>query len=178
MNTETILNFWFNELSPEQWWKKDPELDQSISSRFATLHHKATLGELAEWRNTASGCLAEIIILDQLSRNIFRNKPQSFAYDGMALVLAQEAMRREMHQQLSVSQKAFLYLPFMHSESMAIHLQALKLFAEPGLEYNLDFEKQHASIIERFGRYPHRNVILGRQSSEEEKLFLLEHPGF
>lgn len=178
MNAETILNFWFNELTPEQWWKKDPELDQMITSRFADLHHQATLGELATWRNTVEGCLAEIIILDQFSRNIFRNKPQSFAYDGMALVLSQETIRRGIHQQLQATQRAFLYLPFMHSESMAIHHQALKLFAEPGLENNLDFEKQHASIIERFGRYPHRNVILGRQSSEAEKLFLLEHPGF
>jgi uncharacterized protein (DUF924 family) len=178
MNAETILNFWFNDLTPEQWWKKDPDLDCMITSRFTSIHHKACLGELADWRHTASGCLAEIIILDQFSRNIFRNKPQSFAYDGMALILAQEAVRRGIPAQLSIAQKMFMYLPFMHSESMAIHHQALKLFSEPGLEYNLDFEKQHASIIERFGRYPHRNLILGRQSSEEEKLFLLEHPGF
>ncbi|KTD59186.1 DUF924 family protein [Legionella shakespearei] len=178
MNAETILNFWFNDLTPEQWWQKDPDLDRMITSRFTSVHHKASLGELADWRHTVSGCLAEIIILDQFSRNIFRNKPQSFAYDGMALILAQEAIRRGIPAQLPTVQRTFMYLPFMHSESMAIHHQALKLFSEPGLEYNLDFEKQHASIIERFGRYPHRNLILGRQSSKEEKLFLLEHPGF
>lgn len=96
----------------------------------------------------------------------------------MALVLAQEAIRRELDLQLPLVQKAFLYLPFMHSESLAIHQSALSLFSQPGLISSLNFEKQHAEIIERFGRYPHRNIILGRVSSEEEERFLLENPGF
>ncbi len=178
MNVETILNFWFKELTPQQWWKKDPLLDEHIKSRFALIHHHATQGELFEWRDTAEGCLAEIIILDQFSRNIFRNQPQSFAYDGMALVLAQEAIRKEFNKQLSTSQKAFLYLPFMHSESLEMHQHALKLFAEPGLESNFDFEKKHLEIIKRFGHYPHRNSVLGRPTTDEEELFLKDNPGF
>jgi uncharacterized protein (DUF924 family) len=178
VDVESILDFWFNYLISAQWWKKDPDLDQVIRSRFASIHHQATLGELSDWRNTVEGCLAEVIILDQFSRNIFRDKPQSFAYDGMALVLAQEAIRRALHQQLPPSQRTFLYHPFMHSESLTVHHQAFQLFAEPGLEHSLIFEKKHAEIIKRFGRYPHRNAILGRHSSKEEQLFLRKHPGF
>lgn len=177
MNAQTVLDYWFS-LSPAQWWMKDSKLDQDIQSRFASIHHHAISGELSQWRDTAEGCLAEVIILDQFSRNIFRNSPLSFAYDGMALVLAQEAIRRSFDKQLTTIQLPFLYLPFMHSESLLIHKHALQLFAEPGLESNLDFEKKHLDIIKRFGRYPHRNKVLGRESTQEELIFLKDNPGF
>jgi|TARA_R110002126_G_scaffold110918_1_gene248470 uncharacterized protein (DUF924 family) len=178
MLAEAILTFWFNQLSPAQWWKKDAEVDQLITQQFSIVHHQATSGELFGWRATARGCLAEVIILDQFSRNMFRGTPQSFAYDGMALSLAQEAIRRSLDQELSLSERSFLYMPFMHSESLAIHQQALNLFLAPGLEQTLDFEKQHLEIIKRFGRYPHRNAILNRTSTDEEKEFLKQHAGF
>ncbi|MDF1646955.1 MAG: DUF924 domain-containing protein [Legionellaceae bacterium] len=178
MKADNILDFWFNQLTPEQWWKKDIELDQLITSQFSLIHHQAVQGELSTWRETAEGSLAEVIILDQFSRNMFRNIPKSFAYDGMALVLSQEAVRQKLEQQLSVLERSFLYMPFMHSESLHIHQQALHLFSEPGLEQTLAFEKQHFEIIKRFGRYPHRNDILQRVSTEEEKHFLTEHTGF
>ncbi|KTD61160.1 DUF924 family protein [Legionella spiritensis] len=178
MTIKTILDFWFHQLTPEQWWKKDAAIDRAIRNQFASIHHQTRLGELSAWRETAGGCLAEVIVLDQFSRNMFRDSPQAFACDGMALVLAQEAIRRGLNKSLPPEQRAFLYLPFMHSESLKIHQQALQLFSEPGLETNLAFEKQHADIIARFGRYPHRNAVLGRVSSEEEKAFLLQHPGF
>jgi len=169
---ETILKFWFEELTPKQWWVKDPKLDQEIVEKFSDLHAAAVAGELSEWRKTALGRLAEVIVIDQFSRNIFREKPQSFAYDAMALDLAQEAIRTGAHQELIPEKRAFLYLPFMHSESKEIHEIAVKIFSEQGLEQNLDFELKHKAIIDRFGRYPHRNEILGRPSTPEELEFL------
>ena len=111
-------------------------------------------------------------MLDQFSRNIWRDTPRAFASDGMALVLAQEAVAECADQQLPVKWRAFLYMPFMHSESLRMHEQAMKLFSAPGLEDNLRFEQRHRDIIERFGRYPHRNAILGRPSTAEEAAFL------
>ncbi|RMH18945.1 MAG: DUF924 domain-containing protein, partial [Gammaproteobacteria bacterium] len=123
-----------------------------------------------------TGRLAEIIVLDQFSRNLYREDPRAFAQDALALALSQEAIAQEADQALSASQKAFLYMPFMHSESAIIHEMALKLFDQPGLEGNLDFEIQHKTIIDQFGRYPHRNAILGRSSTEAEQKFL-QNPG-
>jgi len=131
---------------------------------------------LFDWRSNALGRLAEIIVLDQFSRNIFRDQSSAFAWDAQALVLAQEAVTAGALEQLESSQQAFLIMPYMHSESKMIHEQAIKLFSRPGLEFNLDFEKRHKVIIDRFGRYPHRNEILGRQSTAEEQEFL-KQPG-
>jgi hypothetical protein len=128
--------------------------------------------ELWTWRATAEGRLAEIIVLDQFSRNLYRDHAESFAQDALALALAQEAIQLNLDQQLSPEQRSFLYMPFMHSESKIIHIQALQLFEELGNPLNLDFEKKHKVIIDRFGRYPHRNQILGRSSTAEEIEFL------
>ncbi len=173
---EDILNFWFHEISPAQWWEKNAQLDADITRRFADIHSKATRCELFDWRMAAKGRLAEIIILDQFSRNIYRDKPQSFANDPLALALAQEALAVEADKALSPVERSFLYLPFMHSESAEIHKVAVMLYSTPGLEDNLDFELRHQKIITRFGRYPHRNKILGRESTLEEIEFL-KQPG-
>ncbi len=167
-----VLFFWFEELTPKQWYVKDPELDQLIKDRFYSLHEKAVQGELWAWRETAKGRLAEVIILDQFSRNMFRDTPQAFTYDPIALVLSQEAISLGLDETLSLQEKQFLYMPFMHSESAVIHAEAVKLFSLPGLEYNLEFERKHKEIIEQFARYPHRNQILGRKPSKEESQFL------
>lgn len=172
----TALHFWFNELEPKQWFVKDESLDQEITERFTDLHQQAVQGELWSWRDSAKGRLAEIIVLDQFSRNMYRDQPQSFAADGMALLLAQEAIALGLDKTLEPKEQSFLYMPFMHSESKVIHEKALKLFSQPGLEYNLTYEEAHKKIIDRFGRYPHRNAILGRASTEEEIAFLKE-PG-
>lgn len=176
MKPNEILKFWFEEIKPEQWWVKDSKLDQEIAHRFIDIHNKASLGELSHWRGDASGCLEEILILDQFSRNIYRDDPKSFAFDGMALVLAQNCIAKKLHLDLDVSHRRFLYMPYMHSESALIHEQAVELFSEKGLEGNLDFELKHKAIIDRFGRYPHRNAILGRKSTAEEIEFLSQ-PG-
>jgi uncharacterized protein (DUF924 family) len=173
---QEILDFWFVELESKQWWTRDENLDRNIESRFGKLHQLAIAGELVNWREQPTGRLAEIIILDQFSRNIYRDRPESFAWDGMALVLAQEAIKVGADRAFKAPEQAFFYMPFMHSESSAIHEVALKLFDQPGVEFNLEFEEKHKAIIDRFGRYPHRNSILGRQSTTEEIRFLTE-PG-
>jgi len=172
MHYEAIIDFWFKEIEPKFWWKKNRDFDLLIADRFLELHKAAARCELYTWRDLPLGRLAEIIVLDQFSRNIFRSSPMSFAYDPLALALAQEAITAKANQTLNPSQKAFLYMPFMHSESPAIHETALELFKESGLESNLKFEIQHKAIIDRFGRFPHRNKVLGRQSTEEELNFL------
>jgi uncharacterized protein (DUF924 family) len=172
----TVLTFWFEELTPEQWFKVDAELDQQIADCFTALHHKAAQCELYPWRQQARGRLAEIIVLDQFPRNIYRNTPKAFATDALALALAQEAIDLGFDQELTTTERSFVYMPFMHSESAEIHDVAMRLFDQKGLETNLEFEIKHRDIIERFGRYPHRNAILGRESTEEELEFL-QQPG-
>ena len=176
VNAEHILEFWFEELAPRDWFRKSDQLDNTIRRRFAETHLQAAAGECFTWRQSARGRLAEVIVLDQFSRNLFRNDPRAFAQDAQALALAQEAIAQGHDQALTTIQRAFLYMPYMHSESAVIHDQALNLFAQPGLEDNLRFEQRHKAIIDRFGRYPHRNEALGRSSTEEE-LDFLQQPG-
>jgi uncharacterized protein (DUF924 family) len=171
-----ILRFWFEEIDPAKWWSKDDAFDQLIRARFAEVHAQATRCELFEWRADAKGRLAEIIVLDQFSRNMYRGSPLSFAGDALALALAQEAVFTRADEALSPTERSFLYLPFMHSESLKIHAVAVELYRKNGIQGNLDFEIRHKQIIERFGRYPHRNEILGRQSTDEEIEFL-KQPG-
>ncbi|MDZ7862243.1 DUF924 family protein [Acidovorax sp.] len=176
MQLKSILHFWFEELTNKQHFVKDTALDEAMRSRFGATLEAAARCELFAWRATPEGRLAEILVLDQFSRNIFRDTPRAFAQDALALVLAQEMVAGGHDQQLDVAQRAFAYMPYMHSESLVVHAEAVRLFAQPGLENNLNFEQRHKAIIERFGRYPHRNAILGRTSSAEELAFLSE-PG-
>ncbi|NNF15649.1 MAG: DUF924 domain-containing protein [Gammaproteobacteria bacterium] len=176
MQPNDIIEFWFEELSPKDWWKKNPELDARISERFLSVHSQAVCGELHDWRNTSHGRLAEIIVIDQFSRNMFRGKPESFASDNVAVVLSQEAIRAGADKPLNNNERAFLYMPLMHSESRRVHELAMIMYDQPGLENNFNFEKKHLAIIDRFGRYPHRNKILGRTSTSEEIEFL-QGPG-
>lgn len=171
---QEVLDFWFNEIDSELWFQKDTDFDNKIITRFGKLHQQAVQGELSAWRHSPKGALAEIILLDQFSRNIYRDQPESFAADPMALALAQVAIQNGFDQALSLSERSFLYMPFMHSESAVIHEEAVKLFRSLGIVNNLDFELKHKKIVDRFGRYPHRNAILGRKSSPEELAFLEE----
>lgn len=171
-----VIRFWFEETSPNQWWTVDPAFDRLIESRYLPTLKQASQGELHGWRNEPSGRLAEIIVLDQFSRNIYRNTPKAFSQDAMALVLSQEAIRQEAHLSLSPTECAFLFMPLMHSESRRMHELAERLFKEYTPSSNHQFELKHKAIIDRFGRYPHRNTILGRTSSDEEIEFL-KQPG-
>ena len=172
MSPQNIIQFWFEEIDKKLWFAKNDDFDQELRTRFGDLYHRTVQGENYLWRETAEGRLAEILILDQFSRNMFRDKPESFASDNLALVLAQEAVARGDDQRLPPEYRSFMYMPYMHSESALIHKEAVRLFSQKGLEYNLDFELRHKAIIDRFGRYPHRNKILGRTSTHEEIEFL------
>ena len=169
---QQVLQFWFGECTAAQWWSADPDFDALIRARFAPLHQQAVAGELHAWRSGARGRLAEIIVLDQFSRNLYRDLPAAFAADAMALALAQETVAAGLDAQLPDAQRPFLYMPYMHSESAYIHVQAQSLFAAAGNAATLKFELKHKAIIDRFGRYPHRNAILGRPSTAEELAFL------
>lgn len=173
---EDVIRFWFEDIDPAQWWSKDPSFDARLRERFGELHRQVARCEKYHWRAAPRSLLAEVIVLDQFSRNIYRDRPESFAWDGQALVLAQEAVRSGMDLHLTPVERSFLYLPYMHSESLAIHELAVELYRRNGIEENLQFELRHKDIIERFGRYPHRNAILGRESTPEERAFLQE-PG-
>jgi len=172
MNHPQIIDFWFIETEPRQWWRQDDEFDRRIAKRFGAVHAQAVQCELYTWRRDPLGRLAEILVLDQFSRNIYRGTARAFAADPLALALAQEAVAAHAAAALEPDQRAFLYMPYMHSESPRIHELAVALFSEDGLQSSLDSEFRHKAIIDRFGRYPHRNSILGRISSEEEQEFL------
>ena len=169
---DAVLSFWFDEIDPRQWWEKSTEFDRAIESRFGAVHRAAARCELSGWRATAAGRLAEIVVLDQFSRNIHRDTALAFACDPLALGLAQEAVAAGADRALAGMRRTFLYMPFMHSESPAIHAVALALFADPAAADNLEFERRHKAIVDRFGRFPHRNAILGRTSTAEEIEFL------
>ena len=172
VSVDDVIAFWFETLEPAQWYAQSNALDGMIAARFGALHAAAARCELFDWRRSPKGRLAEIIVLDQFSRNILRGTAGAFAHDAVALALAQEAVRAGADAALPAVQRAFLYLPYMHSESLTIHAEAMTLFAAPGMETNLDFERQHKAIVDRFGRYPHRNAVLNRASSPEELAFL------
>ena len=176
MDTQDIIQFWFHELSDKQRFAKDSALDSQIRERFGSTLHAAVLGELFGWRLTPQGRLAEIVVLDQFSRNIYRDSREAFAQDPQALALAQELVASDQDQNLCAEQRSFAYMPYMHSESLLVHEEAVRLFAQPGMEASLAFEMRHKAIIERFGRYPHRNAALGRTSTAAEQAFLAE-PG-
>ncbi len=178
MNYQEILDFWFIEVSHEERFSKSVHLDMEMKKRFGELLMKAKRGELYNWRKDPSGRLAEILILDQFSRNIFRGKPESFETDPMALTLAQEMVMMKLDGEFIPERRAFIYMPYMHSESRVIHEEAVKLFSAVGLEEHLGYEMLHKEIIDQFGRYPHRNGILGRVSTPEEIEFSKTNSGF
>jgi uncharacterized protein (DUF924 family) len=172
MDYQEILKFWFEEIKPAQIWIKDKAFDQLIIDRFTVVYQKAVKCELFHWRETADGRLAEIIVLDQFSRNMFRHSAKAFAYDSLALALSQQALAMGADKKVDKAKRSFIYLPFMHSESHEIHKQALKIYQNYGVQGSLDFEIKHKAIIDRFGRYPHRNKVLDRESTAAEIEFL------
>jgi len=176
MQPQSIPHFWFTELTPKQHFAKDAALDEAIRTRFGATLEAAARCELFAWRATPEGRLAEVLVLDQFSRNVYRDTPRAFAQDALALVLAQELVASGHDGSLPEAQRSFAYMPYMHSESALVHTQAVALFTQLGNENNLDFELRHKAIIDRFGRYPHRNALLGRTSTPEELAFLSE-PG-
>ena len=168
-----VLTFWF--VDPARWWEKDPAFDAEIRARFLTLHGAIARGDREDWRETARGALAYVVVLDQFSRNMFRGSSRSFEYDALALAAARAALDRGFDRVLSDDERSFLCMPFMHSEAMADQDRCVLLFAS-GPPRNLSYAERHRDIIRRFGRFPHRNALLGRASTAEEEKFL-EEPG-
>jgi len=175
MNYRTVLDFWFSEQSQTKWFERDDNFDAMIGDRFTTCWQMACRGELYTWRENMQGRLAEIIVLDQFSRNLNRESAGAWAQDGMALILSQEALLHHEWHQLSMLQRAFLLMPWMHSESSGIHEKATLLFDELGDPSFIRHEQEHRSIILQFGRYPHRNHLLGRTSTTAERVYLSEN---
>eukprot|EP00594_Rhizosolenia_setigera_P009326 CAMPEP_0178965424 /NCGR_PEP_ID=MMETSP0789-20121207/16278_1 /TAXON_ID=3005 /ORGANISM="Rhizosolenia setigera, Strain CCMP 1694" /LENGTH=192 /DNA_ID=CAMNT_0020650415 /DNA_START=200 /DNA_END=778 /DNA_ORIENTATION=- len=184
-SSDDVLNFWFKEIEWKQWYVKDPKFDEEIRTRFGAVHELAINGALPDsWNHdtallkeeeAAKKILAQIILLDQFSRNLFRDTPRAFAYDEMALKLSKEAVAKGYDKTLDTVCLQILYIPFMHSECKQDHEEAVKLYSsKKGLELSLEFEMKHKVIIDRFGRYPHRNEVLGRESTSEEIEFLKE----
>ncbi len=170
-----VIKFWFEDHDKEDWFGGKPEFDAALAEAFADTHGPVAKGEAWSWRATTDGRLAEIIVLDQFSRQLHRGRPEAFAQDRMALALAQEFVLRGLDQDLPADRRMFVYLPYMHSESLVIHEEAMRLYTALGDEDALDYERKHQAAIARFGRYPMRNAALGRTSTPEEAAYIAEH---
>lgn len=175
---DEILDFWFSEQTQPHWFARSEAFDADIRRRFAVLYEHVRDGAHADWKDSPRGLLALIIILDQFPRNMFRDSPQAFASDDLALTLAQLAIAKGFNVRLGPHERVFLYLPLEHAEKMDVQEQSVARFGELGIAENLDYAIQHRNIIERYGRFPHRNAVLGRESTPEEIEFLKTHPGF
>lgn len=175
---QEVLEFWFNETKPDQRFMKDLAFDALVKKRFEETYWSILKGETKDWRNTPEGRLAEIIVLDQFARNMFRDTAQAFEGDELALFLAEEAIEVGADQKVDEDKRVFFYMPYMHSESAEVHKKALQIFEQHGDAETLDYEKKHKAVIDEFGRYPHRNQALGRRSTPEEKLWLEKGGGF
>jgi len=168
---QTVLAFW-REAGPDKWFKKDTAFDDIIRARFLGTYEAAAAGKLGGWEETAEGALALILVLDQFPRNMFRGNPRSFAADRLARAAADRALARGLDRQLPLSDRQFFYLPFEHSESLTDQVRCCALFRATGDADLLKWAEAHADIIRRFGRFPHRNAVLGRATTPEEQAFL------
>ena len=169
---DAIIRFWFEELEPRDWYRRDADIDAAIVERFGAVYERLGSGVPADWLETPRGYLAAIIVLDQFPRNMFRGDARSFATDSRALALAKTAIAKGLDAELPPQQRAFVYLPFQHSEKAADQARSVELFTALGNPLNLDFALRHQTVVDRFGRFPHRNETLGRASTEEERMFL------
>lgn len=173
-----ILEFWFAGRMRPRWFHSTAALDREIRERFEALWRRGLAGELDQWGGTPEGALALVILLDQFPLNMFRGRPEAFAGEAAARRVADTAIARGLDQTLDPEQRAFLYMPFMHSEDLADQDRSVTLFSRPGLEHNLTWARHHRDIVARFGRFPHRNVILGRESSAEEQAWLASEEAY
>jgi len=176
VHARDLLRFWFAQVPSEKQFAKDASLDAEIVRRFARLRDEVLANEAAGWREDPDTILAAIILLDQFSRNIHRGTAQAFAADPLALVLAHEAIARGWDEAIDPARRAFLYMPLMHAEDPAVQRESVACFTGLGNAENLRYAREHAAVIERFGRFPSRNVALGRASTPEEQAWLSQ-PG-
>jgi uncharacterized protein (DUF924 family) len=177
MQAEDVLDFWFVEHGPTDWYSGDPEFDARCAARLGDVHARAVRGELWPWRQAARGRVAEIILLDQLSRQLHRGDARAFAADPMALALAQEVVYGGLDADLTIHEKLFVFMPFEHSESPVIQEESVRLFQSLGDDQYLPYALEHHETIARFGRFPFRNAALGRTSTPEEIAYMKEREG-
>jgi uncharacterized protein (DUF924 family) len=175
-DVQEILEFWFSDDAERHWFASTPAFDQEVRKRFASRSAQAASGKLTIWEDSPEGCVALCILLDQMPRNMFRGSPRAFATDAKALAIAERAVSRRFDRGLAPDHKQFLYLPFVHSEDVANQLRALALCEAAGLREGVEHVKDRVALVRRFGRFPHRNAILGRTSTPEELKFLAQHP--
>lgn len=168
-----IITFWLG-AGEDRWFKADAEFDAQVRERFHTLWQATREGHHADWETTAEGMLALILVLDQFPRNMFRGSAEAFSTDPQALALAKRAIEQGTDRQIGTHLRAFIYMPLMHSEDPKDQLRCVELFRAFGNPNNLAFAEIHADIIRKFGRFPHRNTVLGRQTTAEEAAFLAE----
>jgi uncharacterized protein (DUF924 family) len=173
-----VLDFWFSDRVEKRWYDSDPEFDREIVEKFGDLYRYAFEGELSGWTKTAETALALVILLDQFPRNMFRGSPQAYQSDEQAREVSRIAIANSFDQQRSGKEREFFYLPLMHSEDLLDQTECVRLYRRLQHQENLKYAVEHRDIIARFGRFPHRNAILDRQSSEEEQEFLKTHKGF
>ena len=166
-----VLAFW-RAVGPDKWFGKHPDLDAEIAARFAATWEIAATGALAQWEETPEGALALTIVLDQLPRNMFRGQARTYAGDARARAIATRALERGFDRRISHDERQFLYLPFMHSEDLPDQLRCIELSQKAGLADSAKWAEHHADIIRRFGRFPHRNRLLGRSTTPEEQAYL------
>jgi uncharacterized protein (DUF924 family) len=166
-----LLAFW-REAGEDRWYKKDDAFDEAVRGRYLALWQDAAAGQLSSWEASDDGALALVILLDQFPRNMFRGDPRTFATDAMAREVAARAIARGVDERVDPVLRQFLYLPFMHSEALPDQLRCVELFRNTGNADNLEYALDHADIIRRFGRFPHRNGVLGRSTTTEEQAFL------
>ena len=176
--SEDVLRFWFSELRPEDWFRGSAELDARIRARFGPMHEALQASPLLPSTLDARSLLAAVIVFDQFSRNLFRKSVAAYATDARALELARYAVATGMDRALKEQERYFLYMPFMHSEDRAAQAESVRLFTELGSADGAKWARHHQGIVERFGRFPHRNALFGRASTPEELEFLRTEPAF
>ena len=171
-----VLDYWFSEKSKQFWFASTPQIDNEIKVRFESVWEKAVEGEYSQWRETADGSVALIVILDQLPLNMFRSDPKGFQTENMAVEVALNAINNGFDEELNDEKLLFLFMPLMHSEN--IDHQNLQVYLFDKYNFNLEFSKHHRDLVKKFGRFPHRNEILGRMSTMEELDYLLSDNAF
>ncbi|WP_109355370.1 DUF924 family protein [Sphingorhabdus sp. EL138] len=176
--TSKIFHFWFNKLTPDDWFGSSADVDEQITERFAELWEEQKTRVATDFLATSEAALAAIILFDQFPRNMFRDSAEAFATDHLALQIAKQAVDRELDHQLTEDQRMFVYMPFMHSEDLDDQTRSLGLFTALGIENNIKFAKAHRDVIVKFGRFPHRNAVLGRETRPEEQVALDEGAGW
>jgi uncharacterized protein (DUF924 family) len=175
---DQVIRFWFEELQPQDWFVRNTATDETCRVRFLDLYE--SISEQASRTPVATGrhALATVIVLDQFPRNMFRGTPRAFATDAQALQIAEQAIALKLDRELTSSQRTFLYMPFQHAEDRDVQARSVELFASLGDAQSLAYAHKHKEVIDRFGRFPHRNQALGRESTAEEIEFMKTHPGF